>query len=294
MNAFVEVAKHGGFAAAARSTGISTSSINRQVIELETWLGITLFQRTTRKLSLTQEGSNYLIECQNVLDGVARIENMADKDLAQPAGTLRVTAPVFFAKECLHHLVPDFLNHYPEIKIEISAADRFVDLIDEGFDLALRIGDLDDSTLVARRLGVTRLVIVASPGYLKTKGTPKQIGEIKNHNCIVDSVAHFKNKWPLNGAATSRQVSVAGNVTVNNGEVARNLAMAGTGLTLLPHFFVRNQLEHGELVEILADQVHSHTGIFAVYPQNRYLRPKVRVFIDHVASHFAQMDQSKI
>lgn len=291
MRVFTEVAKQGGFAPAARSMGLSTSSVSRQVIELEEWLRVALFRRTTRKLSLTEEGVYYLNECQNVLNDVEHIHNTANEALTRPTGTLRLTAPVFFAKECLHNLIPDFLNSFPDLKLEISALDRFVDLVDEGFDLALRIGELPDSTLVARHLGDIHLVIVASPDYLKLKGDPGGLVELKAHNCIVDTIASFNNRWPIRSSNSIKNVTVSGNVTVNNGEIARNLAMGGMGLALLPHFFVRNQLINGELVEVLKDQVDSKAGIYAIYPQNRHLAPKVRAFIDYVVDYFDQHNQ---
>ncbi|MEM7016573.1 MAG: LysR family transcriptional regulator [Pseudomonadota bacterium] len=289
MNVFAEVSKHGGFAPAARALGLSTSSVNRQVIELETWLGVALFQRTTRKLSLTEEGAYYLNECQKVVDDVERIQNTANEALTHPTGKLRLTAPVFLAKECLQDLLPEFLNTFPDLKVELTAVDRFVDLVDEGFDLALRIGELPDSTLIARRLGDIRLTIVASPAYLDSRGEPNNAEELKQHNCIVDTAARFSNRWPLKHANKRQYVTVSGNVTVNNGEIARNLAVGGLGLALLPQFFVLDQLSSGKLVEVLEGQADSYAGIYAVYPQSRHLTPRVRAFIDHLVAYFEHL-----
>lgn len=286
MSVFVEVTKQGSFAAAARSLGISTTSVSRQVIELEAWLGVPLLRRTTRKLSLTEEGAHHLNECQAVIEDVERIHNHANDSLMQPTGTLKVTAPVFLAKECIRQLLPGFLIAHPEVTVELSAVDRMVDLVDEGFDVAIRIGDLPDSSLVARGLGYAPLVVIGSPHYLATNGTPKTPTELGKYNCIVDTVASFNNRWPMKQHGKRRSVAVSGNVTVNNGEIARDLARQGVGLALLPRFFVIDQLENGELTEVLKGKVDSKIGVYIVYPNNRHLSPKVRAFIDFVVEYF--------
>ncbi|MEM9621896.1 MAG: LysR family transcriptional regulator [Pseudomonadota bacterium] len=291
MKVFAEVARQGGFASAARTLNSSTSSVSRQVIELERWLGVALFKRTTRALSLTEEGAYYLSECQKVVDDVARIQDMANEALTQPTGTLRVTASVFLAKECIQRLLPGFLQAFPDITVELSALDRFVDLVDEGFDLAVRVGYLPDSSLVARRLGDVRLVVAASPDYCRERGTPKSPADLKDHNCIVDTVASFNNRWPMTRHGRRQNVSVGGNVTVNNGEIARDLAVQGIGLVLLPQFFVLDQIKHGQLVEVLEGQVDSNVGMYVVYPQSRHLAPKVRAFVDCLVEYFEQLER---
>ncbi len=288
MTVFLEVANLGGFAPAARSLGISTSSVSRQVIELEEWLNVNLFQRTTRSLSLTEEGSQYLEECQKVVTDVERIQNISSQTQIRPSGILRITAPVFFAKECLHNLIPEFLNIFPEIKIELNAVDRRVNLVDEGFDLAFRVGELPDSTLVARRLSELRLGIFASPEYIKLRGKPQNATELKEHNCIVDTVAGFNNRWPIKSGKTRKNIAVNGNASVNNGELARNLAINGVGIALLPHFFVLDQLREGTLLELLENQVDSYGAIYAVFPKSRHMPPKVRAFVDHAVTYFDQ------
>ncbi|MEM9529942.1 MAG: LysR family transcriptional regulator [Pseudomonadota bacterium] len=292
MTAFREVVRRRGFAPAARSLGLSTSSVSRQVIELEGWLGIGLLQRTTRSVSLTEEGAYYLSECQRVLRDVEQLKSTANETLSQPVGTLRLTAPVFLAKECIRRVLPEFLLAFPRIDVELFAVDRFVDLIDEGYDLALRVGDLPDSSHIARGLGQFRLIVVASPRYLASEGTPMTIGQLKDHNCIVDTVASFANRWPMKRDGKRQKIAVSGNVTVNNGEIARDLAVQGLGLTILPEFFVLDQLDSGELVEVLSGQVESSIGLFAVYPQSRHTTPRVREFIDFCAQYFDRRTHS--
>ncbi|MES0884520.1 LysR family transcriptional regulator [Roseibium sp. SCP14] len=289
MTVFSEVAKQGGFAPAARSMSLSTSAVSRHVIELEQWLGVELFQRTTRKLSLTDEGKRYLDRCQNVIDEVESIRNMASETLAAPRGNLRLTAPVFLARDCLQDLLPAYLHAYPEVNVTINAVDRFVDLVEEGFDLALRIGEISSSSLVSRKLMDIDLVVVASPEYLSKRGVPETPADLKHHNCIVDTAASYKNRWPMKFGSKRQSVAVKGNATVNKGDIARNLAVSGLGLTLLPRFFVLEQLHNKKLVSVLENQIYSNAGLYAVYPQSRQLTPKVTSFIDYVEAHIGQL-----
>ncbi|MEM9385460.1 MAG: LysR family transcriptional regulator [Pseudomonadota bacterium] len=281
MKVFAQVAKDGSFAAAARSLDLSTSAVSRHVQELETWLGVGLLQRTTRKLSLTAEGTNYLAACREVLESVEDIRRSANEGSAEPSGTLRVTAPVFLASACIQRALPAFLKAYPLVSVELHAADRFVDLVDEGFDIALRVGDLADSSLVARGLGDVRLTIVGSPEYLRVHGTPNSPPDLEDHNCIIDRAASFGNRWPVTGHdGKGANRAVTGNVAVNNGELARDLALQDIGLALLPEFFVTRELAQRRLIEVLNGHVHSSVGLFLLYPKGRYTSAKVRAFID--------------
>ena len=289
MTVFSEVAKQGGFAPAARSLSLSTSAVSRQVIEFERWLGVELFQRTTRRLSITEEGARYLDRCQKVIDDVDGIKKMASDALAAPAGTLRLTAPVFLAKDYLQHLLPGFLNAYPGVTVALTAVDRFADLVDEGFDLALRIGELPDSTLVARRLIDVDLAIVASPGYLAAHGAPRTPADLRKHNCIIDTVATYHNRWPMKSGKKRQPITVNGNIMVNSGELARNMAIAGMGLTLVPRLFVLRHLHNEQLVPVLEGHIDYKAGLYAVYPRSRHLTPKVRCFIDYMVAHLDQL-----
>ncbi|MEM6819201.1 MAG: LysR family transcriptional regulator [Pseudomonadota bacterium] len=291
MSVFVEIANLGSFSAAARSLGISTTAASRQIAELEAWLGAALFHRTTRRLSLTEEGDRHLGDCRQVVEAVERIRAGARSATSRPFGLLKVTAPVFLAKECVAPMIPDFLDAHAGLQLELHAIDRFVHLVDEGFDVALRVGRLADSTLVAKRLCDIPLVVAASKSYLDRHGTPKHPKDLRDHNCIVDHVAAFRNQWPMRESGSRKNIAVSGNVSVNNGEVARDLAECGVGICLLPQFFVRRQLEGGALIEVLKDQVDRKVGLYVTYPKTRHLSPRIRVFVDFVSSYFQHVTQ---
>ncbi len=287
MTIFVEVAKQKGFAPAARALNLSTSAVSRHVIDLENWLGVQLFHRTTRKLSLTEDGSIYLDRCQQVIVDVDDIKLIATESQAEPQGTLRITAPVFFAKACLQELLPNYLERFPKVSIELNAVDRFVDLVDEGFDLAFRAGELSDSTLVARRIMDIELTVVASPVYLQAHGSPATVEDLKSHNCLIDTVARYANRWPVVDGKKTKSVAVNGNVRVNNGEIVRSLAVAGAGIALLPRFFVAKDIHESRLVSLLADSIEFNAGLFAVYPQRKFVSKPVRNFIDFVVDYLS-------
>ncbi|MEW8192566.1 MAG: LysR substrate-binding domain-containing protein [Candidatus Thiodiazotropha sp.] len=289
MTVFAEVVNQQGFAPAARALNLSTSAVSRHVFELESWLGVQLLQRTTRKLSLTEEGAMYLDRCNQVIADVDDIKNAALHRRAEPQGPLKLTAPVFIAKECLQELLPGYLNTYPKVSVELTAVDRFVDLVEEGFDLALRAGDLADSTLVARRLMDTKLVLVASPAYLASNGTPKTAVELKAHNCLIDTVSGYGDRWPVGGRSNSR-TTVQGNVRANSGETVKALALAGLGIALLPHFMVMKELHKGHLTSFLDEHIQFSAGLYAVYPQQRFVSANVRTFIDYLINHRDQLE----
>lgn len=289
MTVFVEVAKQQGFAPAARSLGSSTSAVSRYVMELEDWLGAQLFHRTTRQLSLTEEGTQYLSRCQQVIADVDSVKLMSADTLAEPRGTFRITAPAFIAKSWLQTLLPGYLSLHPEVDVELTAIDRFVDLVAEGFDLGLRAGELPDSTLVARRLADIDLALVASPAYLTKHGIPETVDDLKNHNCLVDTIAGYANRWPLHDGTKSKAITVRGNIRVNSGEIVRSLAIAGVGIALLPRFFVLEDLQQHRLRSFLESNIEFNAGLFAVYPQRKFVSTNVRSFIDFMTDHLEQL-----
>ncbi len=285
MSIFVEVAKQQGFAPAARSLNLSTSAVSRYVIELEDWLGVQLFQRTTRKLSLTDSGKAYLDRCRHVVAEVNDIKYAASERQVKPQGLLRITAPVFIAQSFIQNMLPGYLNQYPKVDLELVAVDRYVDFIEEGFDLAIRAGVLENSTLVARRIVDVRLVVVASPAYLEQYGMPKKIVDLKNHNCLIDTVAGYSNRWPVAEKKDAKPIVVQGNVRVNSGEIIRSLALSGVGIALLPAFFVNKDIHEGRLVSFFDSNVQFSGGLFTVYPQKRHLSANVRSFVDYLFDH---------
>jgi DNA-binding transcriptional LysR family regulator len=289
MSIFSEVAKQQGFAAAARELDLSTSAVSRYVIDLEDWMGVQLFQRTTRKLSVTEAGKTYLDRCQRVIAEVNDIQHAASDRQIEPSGSFRITAPVFIAKDFVQALLPAFLNRFPNVQLEFVVVDRYVDIVAEGFDLAIRAGEMRDSTLVARKLIDVGLKLVASPAYFDQHGKPKTIADLKNHNCLIDTGPAYANRWPVVAKKNAKSITVQGNVRVNSGEIVRSLALAGVGIALLPAFFVNEDVHNGRLISFFDANVRFSGGLFAVYPQHRHLSPTVRTFVDHLVGHIDQL-----
>jgi DNA-binding transcriptional LysR family regulator len=269
---------------------MSTSAVSRLVMELEAWLGVQLFNRTTRRVGLTEAGRVYLERCTRIVDEVAELERSAKALSHDPRGEVRVTAPPYVGKHFLAPILPDFLARYPDVKIRLHLLDRFVDLVDEGFDLALRIAALPDSTLIARRLGGTALLLTAAPRYLARHGKPETVEDLRHHNCLVDSVASQGGRWPLLGRTGARSLAVNGNLTINNGEMVRDMTLAGVGISLLPDFFVSREIAEGRLIDLLPGAVAVDAGIYAVYPPTRHLASSVRVLLDFLVAHTERLD----
>lgn len=293
MQVFVEVAKLEGFSAAARQLHMSTTAVSRYVMELEDWLDVQLFNRTTRHLGLTDAGRAYLDRCIHIVDDVGNLERTSRDLKENPQGKINITAPVFMGRQFLSAILPKFLNKYPGIRLNLQLVDRYVNLVDEGFDVALRIGNLPDSNLISRKLGDMRMVMVASPVYIKKHGAPKSIKDLQNFNCIVDSVAKYLDRWPLLNKNTPVNVRVNSNLSINNGELVREMALAGLGITLLPDFFVASDIKAGRLVSVLKDKIDKHGTISAIYPQSRHLSSSVRVFVDFLVEHSKELWPAK-
>lgn len=280
MNAFVEVARQGGFAPAARRLDISTSSLSRHIAALEDWLDVQLFHRTTRHVRLTDAGQGYLRRCLKILEDVQDIQQAGQHTQGALSGTIRISAPVFLGRQCIAPLLSGFLRENPGVQIDLFLSDRLVDLVAEGFDLAIRVTKPEDSSLITRRLGATRLRVVASPDYLQRKGSPSSIKDLINHDCIVDRVPESGGRWAFATRDGKQVQRVTGPARVNDGETARNFAIAGLGLARLPGFFVNDALTSGELVEVELDAREDEIGFFAFYPPSRHLSPTVRALID--------------
>lgn len=289
MEVFVAVATNEGFAPAARTLNISTTAVSRYVQEFEDWIGAEVFRRTTRRISLTEVGHSRLVECQQILAEVAAVPIDAQNE-ESPKGSLRITAPVIIARHVLGGLAGQFLNKYPNVKLDILGLDRGVDLVDEGFDLAIRIGNLPDSTLISRRLRDIELVLVASPEYLDRIGAPIEVNDLRNHNCILDTVPEYRDRWPIRDKSSKRNLRVNGNIQVNGGEIAELIALSGTGIALLPDFFVVEHLRNGRLVRLLEDAESQVLGMNLLYPQTRHLTTQARAFIDFLVEHVDQIE----
>lgn len=281
MEAFVRVAELRSFSAAAQRLRRSKSLVSRQVAALEGELGVRLLHRTTRALTLTEAGHGYLTRASAILADVEEADRCVTELQAAPRGHLRVDAPTSFG---VLHLIPaisGFLCRYPEIDIDLTLTDRFIDLVDEGVDVAIRIGRLADSSLVARRIAPARRVICGSPGYLEAFGRPETPDDLTKHRCLAYTNITEAQDWPL-VAADGRPwpVAVAGRLRINNGDALRAAALRGLGLVSLPSFIVGADIQAGTLISVLGGYLTQNMAIHAVYPHSRHLSPKVRAFVD--------------
>jgi DNA-binding transcriptional LysR family regulator len=284
MEAFARVAETGSFSGAARLLRLSKSQISRQVSLLETDLGARLLQRTTRSLSLTEAGRSYYARVAQILTQVEEADLSVSQLQAAPRGRLRVNAPISFSVLRLAPALPDFQRLYPEVEIDIVMNDRLIDLLDGEFDLAIRIGKLADSSLIARKLAATRRIICASPAYLAAHGTPRVPDDLRQHAALCYSNGEGLDEWRFTDE-TGRPVSVAvkGKLRANNGDLLRIAALDGQGVVDLPDFIVGADVAAERLISLLDSFVEQDRAVHAVYPHSRYLSPKVRVFIDFLA-----------
>ncbi|NGZ27472.1 MAG: LysR family transcriptional regulator, partial [Magnetococcales bacterium] len=261
-------------------------SVSKYLTHLEEHLGVRLLHRTTRQLSLTPEGEAYYERCVGILEEVAATEDAMANLHAKPRGTLRINAPMSFGILHLSPAISDFLTLYPEISIELSLTDRFVDVVDEGVDVAVRIGRLEDSGLFAKRLAPCRIVACASPTYLAREGKPTTLEELSKHHCLIYSYHSQRNEWKFIQEGKPVTVPVQSRLRVNNGDVLRLAALQGLGIMAAPTFLVGEDLQAGRLQTILSDFSIPEPAIHAIYAHNRHLSTKVRVFIDFLAERF--------
>lgn len=287
MEAFVKVAETKSFSEAARRLRSSKSLVSRQISALEAELGVRLLQRTTRSLTLTEEGRSYHAEVTRILADIEVANAAVTQSKVAPRGRLRVSAPMSFGILHLAPILPRFLARFPEVELDLSLNDRYVDLIDEGFDLSIRVGRLAESSLVARRLAPFRMILCASPDYLSRHGTPKAPEELKQHQCLCYSTNSLTPEWRLQKPDGSPwPVQIAGHLHANNGDVLRVAAIEGAGIAYLPSFIVGADLQAATLVSLMPDFVPQDAAIYAVYPNSRHLSPKVRAFIDFMLETF--------
>jgi DNA-binding transcriptional LysR family regulator len=284
--AFVRVAETGSFSEAARRLGLSKSMISRQVSSLEADLGVRLLHRTTRSLSPTEAGRGYLERCQRILADLNEANLLVSHLQAVPRGRLRVSAPLSFGIGHLTACLPEFLERYPEIELDMGFTDRHVDLVEEGWDVAVRIGRLADSSLIVRRLAPIRRLAAASPADLARRGTPAGPEDLAGHDCLTHgNMVHSEWRF-IDSDGKPMQVEVRGRFHADNGDVLRALALAGQGIALLPSFFIGDDIRDGRLVPLLERFVPLDASLNAVYPHGKHLSPKVRAFVDHLAAIF--------
>lgn len=289
MQTFAAVVDAGSFVGAADVLDRSKAAVSRQVNELEARLGVRLLHRTTRRLSLTPEGEVFLGRCRDLLSSLeeAEAEITSQSDIAR--GLLRVNVPVTYGITCLAPLWGAFSERHPHVRLDITLADRVVDLVEEGYDLAIRIGKLSISSLVAKRLAVTRLLICASPDYLDKNGIPSRPEELSDHAVIGYSYWSAGDEWILEGPGGAVSVRTRPRIHSNNGDTCRAAALAGQGIILQPDFVVSNDLENGALVELLPEYSAGELGVYVVYPSRRHMAPKTRALITFLDEHLGQL-----
>lgn len=285
LGAFCRVVEAGGFSAAAAELNVSHSVMSKQVRHLETLLGAQLLNRTTRKLALTEAGQDYYDRARRILDELRDADLAVTQHHATPRGTLRINAPMAFGTLDVAWWLPRFIARYPELKIDLVCNDRYVDLIEEGFDVALRLArDLPDSSLMARKMCSSASLLVASPAYLEQHGTPATPHDLVHHNCLTYTLVPKPNEWMFTMPdGTSAGVRVRGNLQANTGVALRAAALGDIGIATTASFIVHDDLARGALVPVLAQYASRPRDLFAVYPHNRHLSPKVRAFIDFAA-----------
>ena len=286
MTALVSVVDHGSFVRAADALGISKTAVSRLVGDLEARLGTRLLHRTTRRLSLTPEGEVFLERCRQLLDEVAEAEAELTARVGEAIGQLRVNVPVTFGLLHLAPLWPAFMALHPKVVLDVTLADRVVDLVDEGYDMAVRIARLQTSSMVSRQLTATRMVLCASPEYLQRHGVPRHPDELAHHAVIAYTLLAMGERWEFDRPQGPVSVTVKPRMRTNSGDTCCAAALQHQGLVLQPSFLVGTHLISGALVEVLPQFRSIELGIYAVYPSRKHLTPKVRALVDFLADAF--------
>jgi DNA-binding transcriptional LysR family regulator len=282
---FAKVVGTGSLSAAARDLGMSPAVVSRRLAALEARLGVRLVNRTTRSLHLTDEGAAYYETCTRVISEIEEADAAVSAGRAEPRGILRVALPASFGNQHVAPLVPPFARRYPDVQVALSLSDRTVNVVEEGFDLAIRIADLADSSLAARKLAPNRRVVCASPEYLRRHGAPRTPDDLVHHNCLATD---FAMNWAYHDPdGKPASVRVTGRYACDNWEVLREWAVAGLGIALKSTWDVRRHLEDGSLVALLPGYTFAtDVAIYAVYPHRRHLPAKTRAFIEFLAESF--------
>lgn len=278
---FTTVADVNSFTSAAIKLDTSVAQVSRKVASLEKQLGVKLFNRSTRNVSLTEAGRVYYAQCAPALAALQDAELMVTELQRVPSGLIKMTVPVAFGEAFVAPLLNRFLKQYTDISIECKFSNDTVDIIEQGLDLAIRIGRLEDSSLVAKKLATRQLFVCASEDYLRKHGEPKVLDDLKAHACLVGSHSYWRFHWK----GESRVHKIQGRIKYNSGNALRHAALEGLGLVQLPGFYVRNDLEKRKLIEVLADHRDEKEAVWALFPSNRHMAPKVRVLVDYLGQH---------
>ncbi|WP_448549421.1 LysR family transcriptional regulator [Thalassotalea fusca] len=285
LNIFKEVAHAGSFSAGADILEMTPSAVSRYISQLESHLGVTLFMRTTRSLKLSDSGEVYLEHAETILEKLRKMELLAEDAQTVPSGTLKISAPVYFSRAVLTPMIEDFSKKYPTINMNLLVLDRFVNLIEEGVDLAIRIGHLGDLNLVAKPLGETVSRLVASPDYLKRYSEINQPEDLLHHNCLIDSVIGHNQQWRFMVDDEEALIQVKGNIVINDGEMIANMACRGLGVAYLPSLFVDHAIERGELVWLLPETTFEPFPMSVVYPPDIHMRKTLKLFVTELQKY---------
>jgi len=287
MEAFATVVDQGGFTDAAKKMGISKSAVSKHISSLEARLGARLLNRTTRRVSPTKIGLAYYDRACRVLSDAGEADALVASMQSAPAGLLRLSVATDFGVNHLSPILGDFLQQFPDITVNMVLNNRYVELISEGFDMAIRMGDLEDSSLRARKLTETQMRMIAAPSYFEKHGRPTRLDDLNSHKLLHYSNQASGNAWKITApSGEERQIRSAGWLSVNDGQSLLNACIAGLGIAYLPSFLYANAMEQGQVVDVMPDLPIERTGIYAVYPPGRFTQPKVRAFIDFLVAHF--------
>ena len=281
INEFVAVAENQSFSLAAKNLKLSTAQVSRQISALEKRLQVKLFYRTTRKVSLTQEAQLFYQHCRHLLDGLDTAEQAITNLQSKPQGKIKLTAPVTYGEQKILPLINDFVALNSDIEVTTELTNNRVDLIDGGFDIAIRLGQLQDSSLIAKKLSQRSNFVCASENYLQKHGETHSLSELKHHNCLLGT----RDYWRFTEQNKEKNIRVKGNLRCNSGMALVDAALKDIGIVQLPDYYVQSYIESGQLVTILDQFREPAEGIWAMYPQNRYLSPKIRLLIDHLTQH---------
>jgi DNA-binding transcriptional LysR family regulator len=287
MAIFAQVVEARSFSAAARRLGISKAAVSKAVAHLERSMGARLLNRTTRAMSMTEAGEVFYSHCARIVEEYDQAKLSVGRFHSKPRGLLRVSASVAFGTLHIAPALPEFLSRHPEVRVDMSIGDRFVDLADEGFDVAIRITQEPAGNLVARRLAPVNRKIVATPAYFKRRGVPRKPMELAKHNCLTYTHFNPKDTWRLRGPAGDIAVPISGNLRLNDDEALSAAVLGGLGVALLPTFIIGGALKERRLRAVLSDYVPSERFIYAVYLPNRHLPAKVRAFIDFLVDRYS-------
>lgn len=287
LQTFVSVVEMGNFSRAAEKLDSTTAAVSRRVASLEKRLGTRLLNRTTRTMSLTEAGERYYRDVVDILRALEEANSRAAGEAADPIGTLRITAPLSFGIQRLGPVLAEFMEKHPHLHVMLQLDDGYRDIVSEGLDVAIRIGELKESTLIARRITDVRLYLCASPQYLEHRGTPSTPSDLLDHACLHYNNISLRDEWTLQGSEGQVTVSVNGPLSANNGDVLKQAAINSQGIVILPDFLAEDDLQQGRLLKVLTDYSPAETGLYAVWASREFTPTKIRTLVEFLREKFA-------